>query len=780
MAPVTDKGKTAPKPSGFAYLLMFLFLFPFRAWGTVQNITVSVSNTSPAPGQTISVTINYCQNSYNQDSEFLVALDSSSTAIQSCPTAGQVFLVDKNGVSEDETDPCGGSPGCDAGYHMNDGVASNNCVAHSVTWTLTIPSNTPPGTVNLVVGAATDYYGCSTPAESSASTPLSIPLPPPSGTLAEDVEATTTAPNALLLYNVDYSFVNTSDFTVTDTLPANTTFVAMSPGGGLSGNTLTWDLGSASTTKSGIVWFLVRVNSGTANGTVIPDTVSATVAGGTSLNSSASSTVAVPNLTLTKSESAASLASGSDVTYSLAWKADGQSLQGFDSYDNDTAPSSSSNGSNVTGFDGTGYTVVPSGGGTGTWSIQTDGQGNHYLVSDTPYASSGGQYPLLLRDAPGLDICNPFTVEGDLQIPATAAGAGGSSSLGNGADDHMVLAYSISGGVTQAYMAAISLDQGPDYLFIQKNNGGTVSQNGTNAVGLTITPGIWYHLKVFVQPSGSSLIFSLRLWQAGTPEPGTWTYQWTDTAPFACGYTWQQGWQADATAGTDYFSNLQVYGPGPVVNPVMTDVVPADVSYLGAGLPPATGAPSLSWSFPGTFMAQDGPVSWWGSVFCPGPIANQFSMTADSISPAVSNTVNLTVTGACTSPVPTSTPIATATPTPTPAMTSTPTATPTVTPTIGPVVDIFYVAQNVFNPSQEAVSIYVATNQYPGSLGLKVYNSAGEFIKNLYSGQLTSAFSMPMSWDGTNMNQEPCASGIYLLELTEPLRREEKKIILIR
>jgi hypothetical protein len=120
----------------------------------------------------------------------------------------------------------------------------------------------------------------------------------------------------------------------------------------------------------------------------------------------------------------------------------------------------------------------------------------------------------------------------------------------------------------------------------------------------------------------------------------------------------------------------------------------------------------------------------------------------------------------------------------TPTITLSPTETLTPTATI-PFVDIFYVDQNVFRPSQGPVSLEVEYSQFPGPYSLKVYNSAGEFIRDLSKdGKNPGILSAPISqwypWHGTNMNNDQCASGVYLFYLTEPASRKLKKVILIR
>src|SRR5580698_4449024 len=111
----------------------------------VSSLCVTVLPSNPPPGSSVTVTATYCSSINGGDgTEFDVLLNSNSTTIQACPTAGQIFLVDTAGMNRDDTDPCaaaGQGPGCDIG--LFDGILNPGgaCVSHSVTWTLTIPSN---------------------------------------------------------------------------------------------------------------------------------------------------------------------------------------------------------------------------------------------------------------------------------------------------------------------------------------------------------------------------------------------------------------------------------------------------------------------------------------------------------------------------------------------------------------------------------------------------------------------------------------------------------------
>jgi flagellar hook assembly protein FlgD len=69
---------------------------------------------------------------------------------------------------------------------------------------------------------------------------------------------------------------------------------------------------------------------------------------------------------------------------------------------------------------------------------------------------------------------------------------------------------------------------------------------------------------------------------------------------------------------------------------------------------------------------------------------------------------------------------------------------------------------------------------YPGAFSLWIYNSAGEHVKTLADSTLTAPLHRSYSWDGTNKEGDPCASGIYIFYLSEPLENKTKKILLVR
>jgi flagellar hook assembly protein FlgD len=75
----------------------------------------------------------------------------------------------------------------------------------------------------------------------------------------------------------------------------------------------------------------------------------------------------------------------------------------------------------------------------------------------------------------------------------------------------------------------------------------------------------------------------------------------------------------------------------------------------------------------------------------------------------------------------------------------------------------------------------VSTNQYPGTLKLDIYNSAGEFVKSLEDGrQLTGPYQNTYSWTGTNWKGDNVADGVYLFILSEPFGVKRARLVLVR
>jgi hypothetical protein len=684
------------KMSAIFIALSVLFL-PSMVLAAATLLSINVSNTNPAAGSSISVTVTYNETTFEQPNWIVGITPSTNSNMVCAATPNQYFLVDGN------TGNTGANPVVSAQQDTTDssngwvGTSTTGTVANPYTqiFTVTIPAAlSSGGSFNIVVQEG-EYFASCAAGNTNISMGITIPLPPTSCSLTDTVGSITTAPGGLILYTLNYSFVNTTSFTLASAVPANTTVSSISPGGSLSAGTVTWMpySGVAAAPITGTAWLLLSVNVGTTNGTVITDSVTGTTSS-TTCSSFATVTVQNPSLTLTKSESASTASAGNPVTYILGWLASGLNLDYYDSYDNDTV--GTTNGS-ILGYDGTTaytrYAAVD--GDLGTWSVGVS-NGNNYISGTTQYLSSAGvsqDYPALIRNGPGVNICGGFTVQGDLQIPLAAPGA-------TSGDCAMVVAVNPTYGVTM--VAAISQNNIPDYFYFQKNQNydGAIypTPMGTDnlplfptAAGSPIIVGNWYTVNVNVQFSGSGPItYTAVLWPTGVPADAA-TFVYTDPNDSTdvpnnpgtisgCSCGWLQGWQAYTTTQIDYFSNLQVYSGGPVANYTITDAIPSGITYSGSSVAPTSGVPNgpLVWSNPGSVI-DECPVTWWGTVGCiAAPVNNQFTMTASNVtnSPATSNLVTLNV-NLCNTATPTNTP----TNSPTPIATNTPTLTPTNTPT---------------------------------------------------------------------------------------------------
>lgn len=74
-----------------------------------------------------------------------------------------------------------------------------------------------------------------------------------------------------------------------------------------------------------------------------------------------------------------------------------------------------------------------------------------------------------------------------------------------------------------------------------------------------------------------------------------------------------------------------------------------------------------------------------------------------------------------------------------------------------------YVSKNMFTPGTDTVDIQVTSGNFPNSLSLQIYNSAGELVRILGQADTTGPFTQTYTWDGKNVNGQNVGSGIYLI-----------------
>jgi len=662
--------------------LLMIILLSAGLFAEVSNVQI-VSLVPPAPNAGDSVTLNFTYSRTTDVwnvSHFLVAVSNLNT-FQSSNTTGQTFKVANGSINIGGTGD--GASAATAGYSLGDGNGATLTNA-PYSFTFNIPNTLEGGTYYVIVGGRRDFVdaGGAMPVSQNY-VAISIPLPPAAASITKTAENTTVQPGDYILYTIDYRFVNTNSFTITDVVPANCTLVQMSPGGINAGTTagsaLTWNLGNATSTKRGSVWFLVQVNSGTTPGTTINGTAAWSYVDTLSNPGSGVSndpTVTVdPPFALLKSQSVSTAAIGDYVTYSFDFDISGLSLKSYDAID--TNP--------ITGFTSTG----------GTWVWDDDPNGGGYILSPQQ-----GSYPHLLRDTPAAFAFGEII--SDVWI-------GSEITAGTNNWDALVVFRDngLAGAAGKAYGVGISSDGNPANMYLQEVNPPETAwavRASSNAV--SVSSRTWYTIKILVTDAGSGNVrIRAKAWLRGTAEPAIWHIDWTDMSgstppPGKVGY---QGHEFNP----NLYDNLKVLmSPLEATNAVLYDTVPAELTYVGgSGADAYHGAASfasgiVSWNFPGQVVDYSAHIEWWGQVTSCGNIINTGALKPNIVSaPIDSNSVTLDAQCPGT---PTITPTITPTFTQTVTETITQTITPTVTPTVTPIFPQLSVIKSVSPVSGEA------------------------------------------------------------------------------
>lgn len=105
--------------------------------------------------------------------------------------------------------------------------------------------------------------------------------------------------------------------------------------------------------------------------------------------------------------------------------------------------------------------------------------------------------------------------------------------------------------------------------------------------------------------------------------------------------------------------------------------------------------------------------------------------------------------------------------------------TPTPLPTGTPGNDVLNLSLNLFHSGTQSLSIHAAAAGYPGHFYLRVYNSVGELIRVLDDREISAAWDQWYQWDGTNTQQRPVASGVYIIQMSGPFVVHTARVIVI-
>lgn len=696
------------------------------ALANITLISETLSNTNPAPGSTESITLIYNENGTYTTPDFIVGITPTSNTSLVCPVANQYILVDAGSGSQGITPMTSASQDSNpAGCGWNgQAVAGTLANPYTQVWNVTIPSGMSAGSYNIIVEENEYCVQCQSGYSGDtvgAPHVVTVPYPPPAiTTFTKTTEGSTANAGDLILFRMDYSYVNQSGpVTISDTMPPNVTLAGVagsniSPNGTYSAPNFTWVLPPSLPSTSGYVWFLGQVGAGVTTGQVISNTASAFSATAPLVQSTANVSVGV-RFQINKSESSTSINSGGTMTYTLNYTIGGSSLQVSDAFLNDTAPSTVSSPANsapnITGYDGTAFSASNAGTGCqNNWEMQSDAQGNHYIDFDTPFGFSGAaevcHYETLLRDSPvNTNLCgNTFTVEGDAYIPSLLQNG---AANGTGEDASLIIA--VDPITHYGFELIMSIDSSPGFFALQESGTNglyNIVQSIGNISGFQSptmqTNGVlfntWYTMKAYVSYTAGVYTVKARVWPVGTPEPTTWDINYTTatSAWLPCNSgNYYFGFQGNPTSaagnytpGRQEYTNLRYFSSDPSVNTKIWDTAPTGITYVGSSSVTSSGPVPLAWSFPGTIYDQDGAITWWGTASCVGEagMTNVSSIyddisKADGYAPVTSNAVTATIICDTSTPTNTATNTATSTDTATPTNTATPTATKTPTNT---------------------------------------------------------------------------------------------------
>ena len=401
--------------------------------------------------------------------------------------------------------------------------------------------------------------------------------------LLKSVEGTPTQ-GEIMLYWLDYNFLNSTGNVITDTLPGCLSILRAEPNpfdgtpAGVAGQTVTWHVPDATVASTpiayrsqGRVWVEVSVPAGCANGTVLSNTAHFTQSSGPGGSSNTvTQTVGSINVTLVKSQldnaynPVSTVKNGATVNYVLQYQFSGSGLRCYDSFNSYGlgtyigAPGAPSLGSGGTWMNDNSASQYG-------WAVKTDGGGDQYVQ----YQGTSGDYGQLWFNCPaaeanGQDVCGNVMVESDVRID-------GNASTG---DTGIVLRSNDQVGGSpnyKAYVVIMSIDNNPGNLALQKNVGSSPSWPATwpgagPASPLAPVRGIWYTIKALELHNDATCTstFYIKYWQRGTPEPTAWMINgFTDTdCSFNCGtatdgITWRPGLAGQADLMS--YDNFRVF-----------------------------------------------------------------------------------------------------------------------------------------------------------------------------------------------------------------------------
>ena len=718
-----------------AALFLGLLLAASRAQAAnlVLITGVSLSDTSPCPGDVITLTVTLQNPSAGAvQANVLAAVELASTHA-GCP---QSFVTnaeaDKWWVVYNGSTPGTASPAISSDCNSAQPGAVLNLLAGQTlvqTFKIQVPGGLSSGTIYHVHVGENDYFASCNQIATAMCADFTTCLPSSTNSgLLKRVEGTA-ANGEIMLYWLDYDFFNSTNNQVRDTVPACMNIVAAEPqpfsgaAATIIGNQVSWrveDAVAGSTVPykaSGSLWVEVTL-SGCAGSVVNQGQFSSSSSGGLwSSSNSVTQTVGGVNILLAKQQfdgdltsnplasplgNGAVVADGTTVSYVLQYTLSGSVLDCFDSF-NPYAVGTYTDGS--LGPLAPRWSAGLGGTGTNQWQIVDPGNGDRYLR----HLNSPAGYHTLRYDCPAAEPDGSnFCSSGDEVEADVMHNQAGDANADVGI---FIRENGLSGAAFQGYMILLSGDPNPQgadgtfgHLIIQKNTGGAATFPSTNAecpnntgAGCTgsALDGIWYTIKAVELAPGHILA---KYWKRGAPEPAGWMINWTDPGtPISCAAPGGGGSWKPSIAGQNSvsrFDNFRVYSTVALSAAHVWDTVPNGVDFSkdaplsNGSTPPVGGHGLIRWDFTGSSFGAIGGIlyegsgsfTWVGVANClESPVVNNTGKIDGTSGVYYSQSSN-TTTFDIMCGTPTATPTRTASPSVTATRSDTPTLTSTLTP----------------------------------------------------------------------------------------------------
>ena len=463
-----------------------------------------------------------------------------------------------------------------------------------------------------------------------------------------------------ITYTLSYSNTgnaNASGVVITDTIPANTTFVSATGGGTLAAGVVTWNIGALNAGSSSSVQLVVQVTSPLANGTLITNSTYGIDSSETAPIAGAAITTTVstlPVLSISKSDAPDPVNAGSNITYTLSYSNTGNA-NASGVVITDTVPG------NTTFVSATGGGTLAA--GVVTWNIGSLNAGSSSSVQLVVQVTS----PL----ANGTVITNP-TYSIDSTETAPTAGA------------------AITTTVTSSPVLAISKGDAPDPVSAGSNITYTLSYSDTgnaNATGVVITDTIPANTTFVSATAGGTLAAGVVTWNLGIVSAGsagsvqlvvradsplangtvitnsTYAIDSNETAPTSGAAITTTVTSApvlglsktDApdpvAAGNNVTYTLSYSNSGneDATGVVITDTVPANVTFVSATAGGTLAAGVVTWNIGGLGAGASGTVQMTVQVQSPLPngtlITNgSYSIDCNQTAPVAGAVITTTVT----------------------------------------------------------------------------------------------------------------------------------------